>query len=137
MVTVSAPDNTPDTTPTITGTTDVPPGSTVTVVVTDNGGKTQTLTGTVQPDGSYSVTPTTPLVEGPYTAEASVTDPADYAALLGELSAQGGTLGFGTRLCLMKKAFEHTAQYDSAIAAFFAGVAEDTSRSTYQVHGLS
>ena len=72
-----------------------------------------------------------------YLRVASVTDPADYAALLGELSAQGGTLGFGTRLCLMRKAFEHTAQYDSAIAAFFAGVAEDTSRSTYQVHGLS
>ncbi len=80
QITVSAPDHTTDTTPTITGTTDVPPGRTVTVVVTDNSGNTQTLTGTVQPDGSYSVTPTTPLVEGPYEATATVTDPAGNPA---------------------------------------------------------
>ncbi|HNX35901.1 MAG TPA: hypothetical protein PKM57_14820 [Kiritimatiellia bacterium] len=69
-----------------------------------------------------------------YLRVASVTDPADYGALLGELSARGGSLGFDTRLCLMKKAFAHTAQYDAAIAAFFAGVAEETARSTYKVH---
>ncbi len=70
-----------------------------------------------------------------YLRVASVTDPADYGALLGELKAQSGTLGFDTRLGLMKKAFSHTAQYDSAIAAFFAGVMVDKVRSTYQVHG--
>jgi len=70
-----------------------------------------------------------------YLRVASVTNPADYGALLSELSARGGTLGFGTRLSLMKKAFAHTAQYDAAIAAFFAGVAEEQARSTYQVHG--
>lgn len=69
-----------------------------------------------------------------YLRVASVTDPADYGALLGELSAQGGTLGFDTRLSLMKKAFAHTAQYDTAIAAFFAGVSADKARSTYKVH---
>jgi len=69
-----------------------------------------------------------------YLRVASVTDPADYGALLGELSEQGGTLGFDTRLSLMKKAFAHTAQYDTAIAAFFAGVPADTARSTYKVH---
>lgn len=66
---------------------------------------------------------------------ASVTDPADYGMLLGELRAQGGTLGLDTRFRLMKKAFDHTAQYDTAIAAYFAGIAVDTVRSTYTVHG--
>ena len=70
-----------------------------------------------------------------YLRVASVTDPADYGALVGELKAQNGTLGFDTRLGLMKKAFAHTAQYDTAIAAFFAGVTADKARSTYQVHG--
>ena len=70
-----------------------------------------------------------------YLRVAAVTDPADYAALLGELAAQGGALGLETRLCLMKKAFDHTAQYDTAIAAFFAGVAASKVRSTYSVHG--
>jgi len=64
-----------------------------------------------------------------------VTDPADYAALLGELSAQGGTLGLDTRFCLMKKAFEHTAQYDTAIATFFAHVDAERVRRSYTVHG--
>ncbi|EOX1813863.1 Ig-like domain-containing protein, partial [Vibrio cholerae] len=76
VITVDAPDNTNDTTPTITGTTDAPAGSTVTLVVTDADGNEQTLTATVQPDGSYSVEVTTPLAEGPYTVTATVTDPA-------------------------------------------------------------
>ncbi|MBU5694010.1 Ig-like domain-containing protein, partial [Vibrio cholerae] len=63
-----------DTTPTITGTTDAPAGSTVTLVVTDADGNEQTLTATVQPDGSYSVDVTTPLAEGDYQVTASVTD---------------------------------------------------------------
>ncbi len=76
VITVDAPDNTNDTTPTITGTTDAPEGSTVTLVVTDANGNQQTLTATVQPDGSYSVDVTTPLAEGSYTVTATVTDPA-------------------------------------------------------------
>ncbi len=69
-----------------------------------------------------------------YLRVVPVTDPADYGALLGELSAQAGTVGIATRLCLMKKAFAHTAQYDAAIADFFAGVPETRVRSTYEVH---
>ncbi|WP_337220783.1 Ig-like domain-containing protein, partial [Vibrio cholerae] len=76
VITVDAPDNTNDTTPTIIGTTDAPAGSTVTLVVTDADGNEQTLTATVQPDGSYSVEVTTPLAEGFYTVTATVTDPA-------------------------------------------------------------
>ncbi|RJK84312.1 Ig-like domain-containing protein [Vibrio cholerae] len=76
VITVDAPDNTNDTTPTITGTTDAPAGSTVTLVVTDANGNQQTLTATVQPDGSYSVDVTTPLAEGSYTVTATVNDQA-------------------------------------------------------------
>ncbi|EMB2711448.1 hypothetical protein U8Z88_001994, partial [Vibrio cholerae] len=76
VITVDAPDNTNDTTPTITGTTNAVPGSTVTLVVTDANGTQQTLTATVQADGGYSIDVTTPLAEGSYQVTASVTDPA-------------------------------------------------------------
>ncbi|MDM5133883.1 retention module-containing protein, partial [Aeromonas piscicola] len=76
VITVSAPDNTNDTTPTLTGTTDAPAGSTVTLLVTDANGNQQTLTTTVNPDGTFSVDVTTPLADGSYTVTANVTDPA-------------------------------------------------------------
>ncbi|MGL4716812.1 MAG: Ig-like domain-containing protein, partial [Aeromonas sp.] len=75
-ISVEAPDNSKDTTPTISGQTDAAPGSIVTIVVTDSAGNKQELTTTVKPDGSYSVDVTKPLAEGSYKAEASVTDPA-------------------------------------------------------------
>ncbi|WP_241006336.1 retention module-containing protein, partial [Aeromonas media] len=75
-ITVSAPDNINDSTPTLTGTTDAAPGSTVTLVVTDANGNQQTLTTTVNPDGSFSVDVVTPLPDGGYDVTASVTDPA-------------------------------------------------------------
>ena len=55
-----------------------------------------------------------------YLRVASVTDPADYAGILEELNAGDATLSLATRLKLMKKAFAHTADYDTAIAAYFA-----------------
>ncbi|WP_033132272.1 retention module-containing protein, partial [Aeromonas aquatica] len=76
VITVSAPDNTNDKTPTLTGSTDAPVGSTVTLVVTDANGNPQTLTTLVKPDGTFSVDATTPLADGPYKVTASVTDPA-------------------------------------------------------------
>jgi phosphoribosylaminoimidazolecarboxamide formyltransferase/IMP cyclohydrolase len=48
-----------------------------------------------------------------------VVDPADYAAVEGELR-DGGTLGAATRRALAAKAFRHTADYDEAIAAWLA-----------------
>ncbi|HNF64051.1 MAG TPA: Ig-like domain-containing protein, partial [Rhodocyclaceae bacterium] len=75
-ISVVAPSNTNDNTPTITGTTDAAPGSTVTLVVTDSAGAVQTLTAIVQPGGSYSATPGSALADGSYTVTASVTDPA-------------------------------------------------------------
>ncbi|MDO5639700.1 MAG: Ig-like domain-containing protein, partial [Neisseria sp.] len=80
VITVDAPDNSSDTTPTITGTTDAPEGSVVTIVVTDSEGNTQTLTATVDADGNYSVDVETPLAEGDYTAEATVADEAGNTA---------------------------------------------------------
>ncbi|PKO84967.1 MAG: bifunctional phosphoribosylaminoimidazolecarboxamide formyltransferase/inosine monophosphate cyclohydrolase [Betaproteobacteria bacterium HGW-Betaproteobacteria-11] len=46
---------------------------------------------------------------------AVLTDPADYAPVLAELE-QAGRVGHSTRFALAKKAFVHTARYDSAIA---------------------
>ncbi|HDN9017482.1 TPA: retention module-containing protein, partial [Aeromonas salmonicida] len=80
VITVSAPDNTNDTTPTLTGTTDAPAGSTVTLLVTDANGNQQTLTTTVNPDGTFSVDVVTPLADGSYTVTANVTDPAGNTA---------------------------------------------------------
>ncbi len=44
-----------------------------------------------------------------------ITDPEDYAMVLAELK-NGGALSYATRFALAKRAFTHTARYDSAIA---------------------
>ena len=54
-----------------------------------------------------------------YLRVASVTDPLDYGSIAAELADHGGTIGLDTRFRLMKKAFAHTAEYDTAIAKFF------------------
>ncbi len=69
-----------------------------------------------------------------YLRVASVTDPTDYSSLVDELAANEGTLGLVTRFNLMKKAFAHTAQYDTAIAGFFALQSEEKISSTYNLH---
>jgi phosphoribosylaminoimidazolecarboxamide formyltransferase/IMP cyclohydrolase len=51
---------------------------------------------------------------------AVVTDPADYAALLAELDANGGATSLDLRQRLAAKAFALTAEYDSIIAGWFA-----------------
>jgi phosphoribosylaminoimidazolecarboxamide formyltransferase/IMP cyclohydrolase len=66
-----------------------------------------------------------------YLRVASVTDPADYPALIEELKANKGALSLKTRFTLMQKAFAHTAAYDTAIAAFFSNVTPDWVTSTY------
>ncbi|BFM09179.1 Ig-like domain-containing protein [Halioxenophilus aromaticivorans] len=65
-----------DTTPTITGTTDLPAGETVAITVTDSNGDAQTFNATVQPDGSYSADVPADLAEGNYTVDVSATDAA-------------------------------------------------------------
>ena len=50
---------------------------------------------------------------------ACLTDPADYATVIAELEADGGT-SLATRRRLAAKAFAATAAYDAAIASWFA-----------------
>lgn len=69
-----------------------------------------------------------------YLRVASVTDPQDYGRLIEELQAQHGTLGLDTRFYLMKKSFAHTADYDTAIASFFAKTAPESVTATYTLH---
>ena len=67
-----------------------------------------------------------------YLRVASVTDPADYQSIVDELNANDATLGIETRFRLMRKAFRHTADYDTAIASFFASAIPETIKATYE-----
>ena len=69
-----------------------------------------------------------------YLRVASVTDPLDYGNLVNELADHDGTLGLDTRFKLMKKAFAHTAEYDTAIAGFFTTRTWDEVKATYDLH---
>jgi len=69
-----------------------------------------------------------------YLRVGSVTDPADYPALLNELRVGRGSIGLDFRFHLMQKAFRHTAEYDTAIAGHFAGIEPKTIAGTYVVH---
>jgi phosphoribosylaminoimidazolecarboxamide formyltransferase/IMP cyclohydrolase len=52
-----------------------------------------------------------------------VTDPSQYAEVLGELTSTGGVLGDGTRARLAREAFRRTAEYDAAIARYLGSAA--------------
>jgi phosphoribosylaminoimidazolecarboxamide formyltransferase/IMP cyclohydrolase len=52
---------------------------------------------------------------------AVVVDPADYAAVLAELQAEGGGLCDETRARLALEAFERTSRYDAAIHRYLGG----------------
>ena len=67
-----------------------------------------------------------------YIRVASVTDAADYSGIIAELRAKGG-LGLATRFALMKKAFAHTAAYDTAISKHFAAVEVSRIAATYNL----
>ena len=66
-----------------------------------------------------------------YLRVASVTDPLDYGGIVAELESNGGTIGLDTRFRLMKKAFAHTAAYDTAISQFFASRTWEEVNATY------
>ncbi|WP_166037211.1 bifunctional phosphoribosylaminoimidazolecarboxamide formyltransferase/IMP cyclohydrolase [Sphingosinicella sp. YJ22] len=55
-----------------------------------------------------------------HDAVAVVTEPGDYQTVIEELDAKGGATGLDLRRALAKRAFAHTAAYDSAIASWFA-----------------
>ncbi|WP_374402650.1 bifunctional phosphoribosylaminoimidazolecarboxamide formyltransferase/IMP cyclohydrolase [Niveibacterium sp.] len=54
-----------------------------------------------------------------------VTDPEDYAAIVAELKTNAGSLSYKTRFELARKAYTHTARYDSAIANWLTAVDAD------------
>jgi phosphoribosylaminoimidazolecarboxamide formyltransferase / IMP cyclohydrolase len=53
---------------------------------------------------------------------AVVTDPADYAVILEEMSAANGAVGAETRFRLAQKAYSHTAAYDGAISNYLTAL---------------
>jgi phosphoribosylaminoimidazolecarboxamide formyltransferase / IMP cyclohydrolase len=55
---------------------------------------------------------------------AIVVDPADYAATLAELQGNAAALSHNTRFKLALKSFEHTARYDTMIAAYLSKVVD-------------
>ena len=67
-----------------------------------------------------------------YLRVASVTDPLDYPNLIQELESHEGSLGLDTRFKLMKKAFTHTAEYDTAISKFFTTRTWEEVQHTYE-----
>ncbi len=62
---------------------------------------------------------------------AVVVDPADYPLILSELQANGGAISAATRFQLAKKAFVHTARYDSAIANWLTSLDADNRPTTF------
>ena len=57
-----------------------------------------------------------------------IVDSGDYTAVLDELRANHGVVGHGTRFRLAVKAFEHTANYDGAIANYLGSIEENGDR---------
>ena len=79
-LTVDAPALTSDSTPTISGTSDLPVGSTITLTVTDALGAVQTFTATVQAGGTYSTDVPVALAQGNFSVVATASDAAGNAA---------------------------------------------------------
>ncbi|MFA7316782.1 MAG: bifunctional phosphoribosylaminoimidazolecarboxamide formyltransferase/IMP cyclohydrolase [Sulfuricella sp.] len=57
-----------------------------------------------------------------YAHVAVVTDPADYAAVVKEMTAAQGAIGQDVRFDLAKKAFSHTAEYDGMISNYLTAL---------------
>ena len=62
---------------------------------------------------------------------AIVTDPADYADVLAEMQTNNGSVSETTRFDLAKKAFPHTAAYDSAIGNYLTAINSDSTQSEF------
>ncbi len=63
---------------------------------------------------------------------ASVVDPQTYSGILEKLGKNGGSLSLEDRFDLAKKAFEHTAVYDTNIANYLAGRSAEDVNSCYK-----
>ena len=74
----NGPSQTTDATrPTIAGSTNVPDGAIVTVIISDSTGKGTTIKTAVSNNGLWSVFPATPLADGSYRISATITDAAN------------------------------------------------------------
>ncbi|TDM08487.1 MAG: hypothetical protein C4K60_03320 [Ideonella sp. MAG2] len=73
-ISISAPSLSNSTQPTLVGRTDLGNGTSITVKITDSAGQTQTSEAVVRPDGSFSLTPSQPLPDGPFTVEVTGRD---------------------------------------------------------------
>jgi len=62
---------------------------------------------------------------------AVATDPSQYAALVDELQASGGTLSAKTRFALSVAAFNRVAQYDACISDYLSALGEDGTRGLF------
>lgn len=62
---------------------------------------------------------------------AIVTDPVDYADVLAEMQTNAGAVSDATRFDLMKKAFSHTAAYDSMISNYLTAIDSDGTKQAY------
>ncbi|MBL7077222.1 MAG: hypothetical protein ISS31_07110 [Kiritimatiellae bacterium] len=67
---------------------------------------------------------------------ASVTDPSDYESILAELQDGDGCISLQRRFELSRKAFAHTAAYDTAIAGYFGGLDVASIGDGYQLQGM-
>jgi phosphoribosylaminoimidazolecarboxamide formyltransferase/IMP cyclohydrolase len=63
---------------------------------------------------------------------ASVVDPADYASIAEALAAGNGSISLDLRYRLARKAFAHTAAYDTTIAGYLADTAFADVKKEYQ-----
>lgn len=64
---------------------------------------------------------------------ASVTDPRDYNRVLSEMQTRNGSVSLKLRFELARKAFAHTADYDTTIAGYLASLSDGTIDSVYDV----
>ncbi len=54
-----------------------------------------------------------------------ICDPSDYGAILAQMKAGDGVVGYDTKFMLAKKVFAQTAQYDGAITNYLTSLGED------------
>lgn len=66
---------------------------------------------------------------------ASVVNPSDYSNVLNELRQTSGKISLKTRFSLARKAFEHTAVYDRAIADYLSTTGFDDIKKCYTLNG--
>ncbi len=64
---------------------------------------------------------------------ASVVDPSDYPDILSELAAENGNISLDMRFRLARKAFAHTAGYDTTISRYLADIDMSMLKDCYRI----